>query len=149
MKLYPHLIVRDAPRALDYYVKALGAREVCRYVDGKRGGHVVHAELDVGGQKLTLSSEARDWGNDAAPSLGGSPVHMLWEVDDAHAAGRRMVEAGGEVVRPIEDQFYGERQGRIRDPFGHIWVITQHLEEKSAEEIQRGIDAWEPSSPAS
>jgi PhnB protein len=71
-------------------------------------------------------------------------VVLTIRVDDAHALGAKMEQAGATVVHPIEDHFYGERQGRLRDPFGHVWVVTQRLKEMSAEEIQRGVDAWKP-----
>jgi PhnB protein len=144
MKLSPRLIVKDAPRAIAFYVEALGAREVVRFADPKLGGRVVHAELALGDDKLTLAEEARDWKNDAPTSLGGSPVVLELDVADADVVGARMVAAGAQVIFPIADQFYGDRQGRLRDPFGHLWLITQRIAALSSEEIQRRVDAYTP-----
>ncbi|WP_394823907.1 VOC family protein [Pendulispora albinea] len=143
-RIYPHLIVKGAARAIDFYVETLGAKEVSRFADTKMNGHIVHAELTIGETTFSLSEEARDWKNDAPASLGGSPVILTVQVEDARAVGERMVHAGATVVYPIEDQFYGARQGRLVDPFGHLWIITQQIEDLSNEEIQRRVDAWTP-----
>lgn len=140
LALYPHLIVKDCPRAIAFYIKAFNAREVACYADKKMGGHIVHAELDLGGHKLTLSEEHGEWHNHAPGALGGSPVVITLLVDDAFAVGKQLEEAGAEVVFPIADQFYGDRQGRLRDPFGHLWIITQSTEKLSHVEVQRRID---------
>jgi PhnB protein len=142
MKLIPHLIIDGAAAAIDFYKQVFDAREVVRYVDQKLGGHIVHAELAIGESRLYLADQHRDWKNDGPRALGGTPVILTLEVDDAFAVGERMVAAGAEVVYPIADQFYGDRQGRLRDPFGHLWIITQRLREMTPEEIQRGVDAF-------
>lgn len=139
MELHPHLIVRDAPRALAFYVEALGAREVARYTEPS--GFVVNAELAIGDLKLTLAEERREWHNVAPPSLDGSPVILTLQVDDARAVAARLERAGATVVFPVADQFYGERAGRLRDPFGHVWIVTQRIEALTPEEIQRRMDA--------
>jgi PhnB protein len=140
--LAPHLIVKDAARAIAFYVEALGARELSRATDHKLGGLIVHAELALGAARFSLSEEARDWKNDAPTSLGGSPVVLTLTVADARAVGARMERAGATVVFPIADQFYGKRQGRLRDPFGHLWIVSQELEALSPEEVQRRVDAF-------
>lgn len=140
LAMYPHLIVKDCPRAIAFYIKAFQAREVACYADKKLGGHIVHAELDVGGHKLTLSEEREAWQNHAPGALGGSPVVITLEVDDAFAVGKRLEEAGAEVIFPVADQVYGDRQGRLRDPFGHLWIISQNLEKLSHAELQRRLD---------
>ena len=143
-RLRPGLVVQDARRAIDFYQRAFGARQVSCFVDQKLapGGHVVYAELTFGSVTFSLCDEARDWHNHAPPSLGGTPVIFTIEVDDADAAGARLAEAGAEVVFPVADQFYGERQGRFRDPFGHYWLITQRIKDMSDDDIQRGVDAY-------
>jgi PhnB protein len=138
--LHPRLIVKDCPRAIAFYIQALNAREVACYADKRRGGHIVYAELDVDGHKLSLTEEQRDWQNLAPGSLGGSAVIITLEVADAYATGAQMQAAGAEVVFPIADQFYGERQGRLRDPFGHLWIISQATEKLSHADVQRRID---------
>ena len=144
MKLHPRLIVKGADRAIEYYVKALGAKEVERYADPNLGGMIVHAALTIGDAMFTLSEEARASQNDAPTSLGGTPVLLHLEVDDADAIGKRMEKGGAKVIFPIADQFYGRREGRLADPFGHTWIISQPLEELSREEIQKRVDrqAW-------
>jgi len=142
MKIKPHLIVDGAAAAIDFYRHVFDAREVDRYVDQKLGNRVVHATLRIGDSEISLADEARDWKNHSPRSLNGSPVILTLEVADARAVGARMEAAGATVVYPIEDQFYGERQGRLEDPFGHLWILTQRLKEMTPEEIQRGVDAY-------
>jgi PhnB protein len=140
--LVPHLVVKGAARAIAFYVDALGARELGRATDHKLGDLIVHAELAIGDARFTVAEEARDWKNDAPTSLGGSPVVLTLTVGDARAVGARMEKAGATVIYPIADQFYGKRQGRLRDPFGHLWIISQDLEALSYEEVQRRVDAF-------
>jgi PhnB protein len=144
MTMHAHLIVKDAPRAIDFYVKALGAKEVARHADPNFGGRIVHATLSVADSTFTLAEEARDWHNHAPTSLGGTPVILMLQVDDPDALGKRMEDAGAKVVFPIADQFYGRREGRFVDPFGHMWIVGGLIEELSHEEIQRRVDrqAW-------
>jgi uncharacterized glyoxalase superfamily protein PhnB len=145
--IHPHLIVQGAAKAIDFYKDVFGAKELARFSDAKLGGLVVHAELAIGDTKLTLTEENREWHNDAPPSLGGSPVPLTLEVDDARAVAAKMQRAGAKVIFPIEDQFYGARQGRLVDPFGHVWILSQQLEDLSNEEIQRRVDASHDAPP--
>ena len=142
-KLSPHLIVAGAARAIDFYKDVFDAREVSRYADDKRGGHIVCDELAIGDQMLTLADEAREWHNHAPGSLGGSPVILNLEVDDVDAVGARLEAAGATVIYPIADHFYGERSGRFQDPFGHLWLVTKKFKEMTPAEIQAGVDAYE------
>ncbi len=140
-KLHPRLIVAGAARAIDFYVEALGARELGRHTDARLGGIVVNAELAIDDDvRFTLADEHREWGNHAPTSLGGTPVILSLEVSDADAVGARMQRAGAKVVFPIADQFYGRREGRFADPFGHLWIISQPIAELSSAEIQGKID---------
>lgn len=138
--LHPHLIVKNAPKALDYYVQILGAEEIVRYTDPNLNGMVVYAELKIGGARLTLAEEHRNWHNLSPSALNGSPVILMLEVEDAVAVAARMQQAGAHVVFPINDQFYGKREGRLVDPFGHIWIISQPIEKLSHQEIQSRVD---------
>jgi PhnB protein len=118
--LRPRLVVDGAAHAIAYYSEVFGADEIERFEDGT--GKIIHAELAIGTGRLTLKDED---GVDPAPtSLGGSPVLLSLEVDDVDALGERMVAAGGKVVFPIGDHEDG-RGGRILDPFGHAWMISQ------------------------
>ncbi len=137
ISLYPRLVVAGAAAAIDFYVRTLDAKETERYTtpDGK----IVHAQLTVGGSTLTLKDE--DSTDPAPGSLGGTPVIMTLDVSDADAVGARMEEAGATVVFPIGDTPYGQRMGRLRDPFGHLWMISQDTAEVSAADIQRAVEA--------
>jgi uncharacterized glyoxalase superfamily protein PhnB len=120
--LYARLVVIGAAQAIDFYTKAFGAKEIDRYTDDATG-RIVHAELELAGVSLAVKDEGD--GDPAPPTLGGTPVVMALYVDDADAVGRRMEQHGATVVFPIEDQPYGERGGRLADPFGHLWMIAQ------------------------
>lgn len=135
-RLYPRLVVADASRAIDFYVAVFGAREIARYTmpDGK----IVHAELEIGGATVALKDEGD--GDPAPTTLGGTPVMLALDVDNADAVADAMVRAGATVIYPVADQDYGERGGRLADPFGHQWMIGQHIEDLSTEEIQRRVD---------
>ena len=122
--LYPRLVVSDATRAIEFYVAAFGAEEVARHTDPS--GKVVHAELKIGEAVVAVKDEGD--GDPAPTTLGGSPVILALDVPDADAVGDAMVQAGATVVYPIQDWPYGARGGRLADPFGHLWMISQPLE---------------------
>jgi len=138
--LHPHLIVKDAAKAIEYYIRVFDAKEVARYADPNLGGMIVYAELTVGGAKFTLAEEHREWHNLSPHALNGSAVMLMLSVDDADAVAARMQEAGAQVVFPINDQFYGKREGRLMDPFGHLWILSQPIEALSHAEIQKRVD---------
>jgi PhnB protein len=140
--LVPLLVVQHAARAIDFYVEALGATETVRYWN-RRQGTISHANLAVGSAAFSVTEEAPGWSADAPPTLGGSPVVLQLHVADVDAALARMCAAGATVVFPLVD-FCGDRMARVRDPFGHLWLLTQRLEELSPEETQRRRDAWTP-----
>jgi PhnB protein len=118
--LKPRLVVAGASRAIEFYTEVFGAEEIERYEDAS--GKIVHAELAIGASRLTLKDED---GVDPAPTtLGGSPVLLSLVVDDVDALGELMVAAGGKVIFEIGDREDG-RGGRILDPFGHAWIISQ------------------------
>jgi PhnB protein len=142
LSLVPLLVVRDAARALDFYARALGAREVVRYMDNRRGT-VSHADLVIGEAVFSMTEEARAWNADAPPSLGGSPVVLQLRVENVDAAFETMCAAGATVVFPIVE-FCGERMARLRDPYGHLWLLIQRIEDLAPDEIQRRRDAWTP-----
>lgn len=141
-RLVPRLVVKGAARAIDFYKNAFGAAELARFADPNLDDLIVHAELSIAGATFTLTEESTAYGNVSPSSLDGTPVILHLDVQDADAVGERMTGAGAEVVIPIADQFYGAREGRLRDPFGHLWIISQRIAELSAEEIQRRVDAF-------
>lgn len=138
-ELVPLLVVRNAKRALDFYIRATSAKIVTRYEHGSTR-HLSHADLELADATFALTEEARAWNSDAPPSLGGSPVVLQWHVADAVSAVASMLDAGASVVFPL-GEFLGERMARLRDPFGHIWLVRQRLEELSTQEIQAQRDA--------
>ena len=131
----PYLIVDDASAALEFYATALGAVERMRIDWG--GGKVGHAELELGDSVVMLASEFPDMDALSPKTVGGTPVSLMVYVDDVDAVFARAVEEGAEVVRPVENQFYGDRAGRIRDPFGHEWTLATHVEDVAPEELRR------------
>ncbi|MFY9690076.1 MAG: VOC family protein [Candidatus Acidiferrales bacterium] len=131
----PYLSVRRASAAISFYEKALGATVLSR-ID-QPDGRVGHAELNIGGAKIYLADEFPEIDFRSPESLGGSPVHIHLDVPDVDDSGRRMVAAGATVVRPVADQFYGDRSGQFRDPFGYTWVLSTHKEDVSPEEMRR------------
>jgi len=138
MTLTPYLVVKGAPAALDFYKRAFGAEEQLRLTDP--AGRIGHAHMVIGDSAFMLADEHPEFGAVGPVSLGGSPVSLHLEVADADAAAARAIEAGATLLRPVEDQFHGNRSGMVADPFGHKWFISQQTEEVGAEEMQRRYD---------
>lgn len=137
-QLFAYLRVADAPKAIDFYRDAFGAKEKFRLTEP--GGRVGHAELELGGTTLMLSDEYPELGIRGPKSLGGTSLSIHLHVDDADATIRRAVAAGAAIVREPQDQFYGERSGTVRDPFGHEWNIGHEIEKVAPAEMQRRYD---------
>ena len=130
----PYLIVKGAAQALEFYKKAFGARETMRFA--APDGQIGHAEIRIGDSVIMLADEHPDMGYRGPGSLGGSPVSILLYVEDVDRWFERAIAAGGKVMRPVADQFYGDRTGTLIDPFGHVWSISTHVEDVSLEEMQ-------------
>jgi PhnB protein len=135
----PYLIVRGAAQAIDFYQRAFGATEVMRLADP--GGKVGHAEIKVGDSPVMLADEFPEMQIIGPQTLGGSPVILLIYVEDVDARFARAVAAGATVLRPVKDQFYGDRSGTLKDPFGHVWTLATHKEDVSPEEMTRRFAA--------
>ncbi len=137
----PYLCVKGAARALDFYRKAFGATEVMRmpHSDGKIG----HAEIRIGAAPIMLADEAPEMDFRSPETLGGSPVNIMIYVDDVDKLVRQAEAAGAKVTRPVENQFYGDRLGVLKDPFGHTWSFATHIEDVSPEEMQRRAQTHE------
>lgn len=131
----PYLVVKDAARALEFYKKAFNARELYRL--DMPGGKVGHAEFEIGNSRLMLADEFPEMGARGPETLGGTPVSFLLYVEDVDAFFKQALAAGGQEERPVKDQFYGDRAGTLRDPFGHRWTIATNKEEVPPEEMQR------------
>jgi len=138
-ELYAYLCVRDAAAAIDFYARAFGARELFRLTEP--GGRVGHAEIDLDGHVLMLSEEYPEMGVRSPDGLGATPVTLHLHVEDADATVARAVAAGGTLERDLQDHFYGERSGTVRDPFGHRWLIGHAIEQVTPEEMQRRYTA--------
>ena len=136
----PYLGVKDAAAAIEFYKKGFGATERMRLdaPDGKIG----HAEVMLGNTMIMLADESPEDGNLSPQSLGGSPVRLHMYVEDVDAFFDKAVAAGAKVLLPIADQFYGDRSGRLEDPFGHVWLVSTHTEDVSPEEMERRIAAY-------
>ncbi len=136
----PHLVVDDAAAAIDFYVKALDAVELGR-VPGP-DGKLIHAALQINGATVMLNDDFPEMsgGKSMTPkALGGSPVTIHLVVSDVDKQFQRAIDAGATVVMPVEDQFWGDRYGVLRDPFGHQWSMGQPVREVSMEEIQEAM----------
>ncbi|MGB3737416.1 MAG: VOC family protein [Ilumatobacter sp.] len=136
--IHPRLVVDDAGAAIDFYVAALGATELMRFAEPS--GKVVQAEVQIGNDVIALTEHDGDC-NLSPTHLGGSPLLLTITVTDADAIGDAMVKAGADVVIPIEDRYYGRREGRLRDTAGHLWIVSQHLEDLTADEIAQRLNA--------
>jgi PhnB protein len=134
----PRLVVRDGAAAIDFYRDAFGAIELGERFTGPHG-ELIHAEVRIGDSVVMISDEGEDGAPARAPeSLGGVVSAIMatyWE--DIDAVWARALAAGAEVVYPLADQFYGDRGGRLRDPFGQQWMLSQRIENVSREEMER------------
>jgi PhnB protein len=130
-----YITCRDAGRAIDFYKEAFGAVEELRLAEP--GGKIGHAELRIGNSLLMLSDEYPEMNIKSPQTIGGTPVAISIEVDDADATANRAVAAGAKSVQPVADQFYGYRAGKVADPFGHVWGIVTNTEHLSNDEIRR------------
>jgi len=137
--LTPYLVVEDAPAAIEFYKKAFGAEECVRMAgpDGK----VAHAEIKIGDSMLMLSEANPQYGARSPKSLGGTPASILVYVEDVDAAFDRAVKAGAKVEMPVQDMFWGDRYGKLTDPFGHSWQMATHKEDVAPEEMGRRMKA--------
>lgn len=128
----PYLICRNAEAAIEFYKKAFGAEELFRI---GQPGMVGHAELKIGNAIIMMADEHPDMGVVSPEALGGTPVHLMIYVEDVDAFTEKAIAAGLEVLRPVADQFYGDRSGQFKDPFGHIWAFATHKEDVTPEEM--------------
>lgn len=138
----PHLCVDDAPAAIDFYVKAFGATELGRvpHPDGR----IVHAAIQINGFTIMLNDDFPEFDNGKSQTpkaFGGTPVTIHLTVTDVDARFAQAVEAGAEVIMPLDEQFWGDRYGMVRDPFGHQWSLGQPVREVSMEEIESAMQS--------
>lgn len=134
----PYLIVDGASEAIDFYKKAFGATELFRM---EHQGKIGHAEIKIGDSPVMLSDEHPQMGYKGPKSMGGTPVSLMIYVDDVDTVYKRAIESGGIEVKPLQDQFYGDRSGTLTDPFGHVWTVATHKEDVTPEEIDKRLAA--------
>jgi uncharacterized glyoxalase superfamily protein PhnB len=137
----PYLIVRDAAKAIAFYKKAFGAEEIMA-MPGPDGKGVMHAEIRIGDSMVMLTDENPAWEAKSPQSYGGTPVSLHLYVSDVDASFKRAVDAGAQVRMPIADMFWGDRYGKITDPFGHQWGLATHVEDVAPDELARRAKAF-------
>jgi PhnB protein len=137
----PYLCVAGASAAIDFYVEVFGATERMRMPEAE--GKIGHAELQLGDSVIMLSDEYPEMGIRGPQAIGGTPVTMSVYVEDVDSVFDRAVKAGAKTLRPVEDQFYGDRSGQFEDPFGHRWSVATHIEDVSPEEMAKRVaEGW-------
>jgi PhnB protein len=136
----PYLSINDAASAIEFYKKGFGATELSRL--NNPDGTIGHAEIKVGSAIVMLADENPKYGNLSPKTLGGSAVRLHMYVEDVDTFFDKAVAAGAKVLIPIADQFYGDRSGRLEDPFGHVWLVSTHTEDVSPEEMQKRMEAY-------
>lgn len=129
----PYLICAGAAEALEFYKKAFGAVELMR-MPGPNG-KLMHAEMEIGGARVMLADEAPDWGCVGPKALNGSPVTIYLYVNDVDLVVARAAEVGAKVTMPVQDMFWGDRYGKVEDPFGHQWSVATHLRDMTPAEM--------------
>lgn len=137
----PYLAIAGAARAIDWYAQAFGAVELFRL---DHGGQIGHAEIRIGDSPVMLADESPEMNHIGPKSRGGPTTSFLIYLADVDAAFARAIDAGGTELRPVQDQFYGDRSGTLADPFGHVWTIATHIEDVSPEEMKRRMTTMDP-----
>ena len=136
----PYLVVRGCAQAIAFYEKAFGAVERFR-MTMPDSDVIIHAEIKLNGGIVMMSEEMPQMGSQSPETLGGTPVSLHLYVADVDASFTRAMEAGCEAVMPPQDMFWGDRYGRLKDPYGHSWSIATHVRDVSPEEMKAGLKA--------
>jgi PhnB protein len=131
----PYMIIDGAAAAIEFYKQAFGATELFR-MDGPEG-KVGHAEIMVGDSHIMLADEHPAMNALGPKTIGGAAIKLMIYIEDVDAVVDRAVTAGAKIIRPVADQFYGDRTGGIEDPFGHVWYVATHIEDVSLEEMEK------------
>jgi PhnB protein len=133
--LTPYLVCKDAAKAIEFYSKAFGGKEIMR-MPGPNG-RVMHAEMTIGNAVLMLSDENEERGYLSPQSIGGTATSIMFYTDDVDTVFNRAVALGAKVEMPPADMFWGDRMGNLKDPFGHNWAVATHKEDVSPDEMQK------------
>jgi PhnB protein len=134
----PYLIVKGGAAAIDFYKKAFGATELFRM---DHEGKVGHAEIKIGDSPIMLADEQPSMGYVGPQALGGTPVSLMIYVEDVDKTYKQAISSGGVELKPLQDQFYGDRSGTLKDPFGHVWTVSTHKEDVTPEEMDKRMAA--------
>lgn len=134
----PYLVIKGAADAIEYYKKAFGATEIFRM---DHEGKIGHAEIKIGDSHIMLSDEHPEMGYIGPQTLGGTPVSLMIYVDDVDKTYPGAIAAGGQELKALQDQFYGDRSGTLKDPFGHVWTVATHKEDVTPEEMDKRMAA--------
>lgn len=135
IKISPYACYKNAAEAIAFYTKAFGAVEQFRLAEPS--GRIGHAEIKIGGSVLMMSDEYPDFGAVSAPTIGGCPIALHLYVADVDSFVDRAVKAGATLLRPVKDEFYGDRTGQIADPFGYKWMIATQKEQVTPQDMQK------------
>lgn len=138
-RVTPHLICAGAAKAIEFYKKAFGAVEEARLPG--QDGRLMHAVIRIHGDAVMLVDEMPEWGALSPKALKGSPVTLHLYVEDVDAFVKHAVDAGAKLTMPVADMFWGDRYGKIEDPFGHVWSVATHVRDVSLEEAQKAMHA--------
>jgi PhnB protein len=130
----PYLTIKGAAEAIEFYKRAFGATEILRMEMSR--GVIAHAEIQIGDSILMLGEECPQSGTKSPATLGGSPMGLMLYVDNVDTVFAQAVAAGAKTLRPVADQFYGDRSGTVTDPYGHCWTVATHIEDVSLEECK-------------
>jgi len=133
-----YITIKGCADAIEFYKKAFNATERLRLLmpDGK----IAHAEIEMEGSLLMMADENVEWGNKSPQTIGGNPMTFSLYVTDVDQSFQKAIEAGASAIMPVRDEFYGDRAGQVMDPFGYKWMIVTHIEDVSAEEMQKRMD---------
>tara|TARA_B100000676_G_C17436242_1_gene511854 strand:- start:15 stop:455 length:441 start_codon:yes stop_codon:yes gene_type:complete len=134
-RIVPYISVPDAAEAITFYQNAFDAEHIGPTLRDP-SGNIIHTEIRVGESVIMMADENPDFGNISPNTLGDTPVRFSIETEDADAVAQQAIDTGAELVIPVEDQFYGYRSGRLKDPYGHLWILSQKLEDLTEEEMQ-------------
>jgi PhnB protein len=135
----PYLYVRGATAAIDFYKNVFGASEIVRMAGPD--GRIMHAEMKIGDSVVMLGDENLQVGMLSPQTVGGFSTGLHVYVENSDAVVKKMVDSGGKVLRPIKNQFYGDRSASVLDPFGHMWSVATHIEDVSPEEMKKRMTA--------
>jgi len=136
----PYLVINGAAAAIEFYKKAFGATEMFRME--MPGGKIGHAEITIGDSRVMLADEFPEMDARGPQSFGGTPVSLMLYVEDVDTVFNRAIASGAKEKEPVQDKFYGDRNGKLEDPFGHVWMIATHKEDLSPEEVRTRAAAW-------